>query len=227
MFLYLYYIFLSDIFIGIRDTHLKVHRLVGIFMVAIPTLIHVLIIFLPPLVDKSQLTYSPPWMFNYSSQLGHLNWTKPWDPAAVTNWTFNDKCGVHLTSDELYRFFLMIGLFCFVFPLTRSKFLNKRSYSFAIALHLFAGVWYAIDNIRKITHGLAHFFNTPFLGLWILDRVLSVVYYRRSNGMLVSRKVIGAHEYVELRLKLNKYFQRGIGDVYYLLKQVSKDIAIR
>ena len=125
---------------------MKIHRLVGIFMIGIPSVLHVLIIFLPPLVDKSQLTYSPPSTFNYSDQLGNLNWSKPWDPAAVENWTFNDECGVHLTSDELYRFFLMIALFCLIFPLTRSRFLNRRSYSTAIALHLFAGVWYAIGR---------------------------------------------------------------------------------
>ena len=88
-------------------------------MIGVPSVVHVLLIFLPPLVDKTELTYSPPWVFNFSQQLGHLNWTKIWDPAAVEGWSFNNETGVHLTSDEIYRFVLMIGErvhFIFVIP---------------------------------------------------------------------------------------------------------------
>ncbi|XP_066910553.1 uncharacterized protein [Clytia hemisphaerica] len=202
---------------GIRDIHIKMHRLAGIFLIGIPSLAHVLVIFLPPLVDRTQLTYSPPSRFNYSQQYGNLNWTKIWDPAAVENWTFNDSKGVHLTSDEIYRLLLMVALFCLIFPLTRSQFLNNRSYSLAIAIHAFAGVWYAIDNIRKITHGLAHVFNLPVLLIWCIDRLISIVYYRKSRGT-AERKIIGKNEYIDVRVKLNKKFKPEIGDVYFLLK---------
>ena len=201
---------------GIRDIHIKIHRIAGIFLIGVPSLAHVLVIFVPPLIDNTKLTYSPPSDFNYSNQLGHLNWTKFWDPAAVENWTFNDSTGVHLTSDEIYRLALMIGLFCVLFPLTRSSFLNDRSYSLAIGLHAFAGVWYAIDNIRKITHGLAHAFNLPFLTMWCLARLLSVVLYRLNFGRIATKEVIGHNKYVELRVKLNKSNKMSVGDIYFL-----------
>lgn len=203
---------------GIRDIHMKIHRIVGIFLIGIPSIAHVLVIFLPPLVDRTQLTYSPPSTFNYSKQLGNLNWTKIWDPAAVENWTFNDSKGVHLTSDEIYRFVLVIALFCFLIPLSRSRFLNNRSYSLAMSIHCFAGVWYAIDNIRKITHGLAHVFNLPILLIWCIDRLFSIVYYRKSVGT-AKANVIGDNEYLMIRVKLNKQFEKNIGDVYYLLNE--------
>ena len=154
----------------------------------------------------------------------NLNWTKIWDPAAVENWTFNDAKGVHLTSDEIYRFVLMIVLFCLLFPLSRSRYLNSRSYSLAMAIHAFAGIWYAIDNIRKITHGLAHVFNLPMLLLWCIDRLVSILFYRKSNGSMKSLKVIGDNEYMDVRFKLNKNFDHGIGDVYYLLKNTNRCI---
>ena len=206
---------------GIRAIHLRIHRIFGIFLIGIPVVAHVLLVFLPPIVDRTKLTYSPPSCFNYS-KLGHLNWTKFWDPAAVEGWSTIDAHGVHLTSDELYRLILMIFLFFFLFPLSRSSFLNERSYTFAIVLHAVAGIWYSVDNIRKISHELSHIFNLPCLLLWFIDRLLCFVVYRRSNAEIVKKKIIGENEYLELRVKLNKSFEYNVGDVYYLLSEHNK-----
>lgn len=211
---------------GIRDVHVRIHRFAGIFLIAIPSLAHVLVIFLPPLVDGTALKYYPPSTFNYSSYSDHLNWSKFWDPAAVQDWTFNDHTGVHLTSDELYRFALMIVLFCIFFPLSRSNYANQRSYSLAMTLHVIAGIWYAIDNIRKITHGLAHVFNLPMLIIWCLDRVLSIWVYRHHHARIVQKKVIGNNEYVVLYLKLDSHVKYAVGDVYYLHHNVKESSGI-
>ncbi|XP_068716302.1 uncharacterized protein [Montipora foliosa] len=200
---------------GIRDVHFRIHRFAGIFLIAIPSLAHVLVIFVPPLVDGTALKYYPPSTFNYSTYPDHLNWSTFWDPAAVHGWTFNDHNGVHLTVDEIYRFVLMIVLFCIFFPLSRSHYVNQRSYSLAIALHVFAGIWYAIDNIRKITHGLAHVVNLPLLLIWCLDRVLSIWVYRRQHAQIVRKEVIGNNEYVVVYIKLDKKVTHAVGDVYY------------
>ena len=61
---------------GIRDIHIKMHRFCGKWFVAIPAVIHVLIVFVPPVVDHTELTYHPPWEFNYSKQFANLNWTR-------------------------------------------------------------------------------------------------------------------------------------------------------
>lgn len=203
---------------GIREVHSRMHTFAGIFLIAVPSLAHVLVIFVPPLIDGTELKYYPPSTFNYSTFPDHLNWTKPWDPAAVEGWTFNDHKGVHLTSDEIYRFVLMIVLFCFFFPLSRSNYANQRSYSLAMALHVFAGIWYAIDNIRKITHGLAHVTNLPILIIWCIDRLVSIYFYRRHEGHIVRKEVIGK-DYVILHVKLDKEVEHTVGDVYYLLHQ--------
>ena len=211
---------------GIREVHVRIHRLAGIFLIAIPSLAHVLVIFVPPLIDGTALKYYPPSNFNYSSSPGHLNWSKIWDPAAVQGWTFNDHTGVHLTSDEIYRFVLMIVLFCLLFPLSRSNYLNHRSYSLAMTLHAFAGIWYAIDNIRKITHGLAHVFNLPILIIWCVDRILSIFLYRYHRGHIVRKEVLGNNEYVVLYVKLAKNVKIAVGDVYYLHHQVRDNTGI-
>ena len=141
---------------GICDVRVRIHRFAGIFLIAIPTLAHVLAIFVLPLVDGTALKYYPPSMFNYSSYPDHLNWSTFWDPAAVNGWIFNDYNGVHLTADEIYSFVPTIALFCIFFPLSRSQYVNRRSYSLAMVLHVLDGIWYAVDNIRKIFHGLSH-----------------------------------------------------------------------
>ena len=205
---------------GIRDVHVRIHTFAGIFLIAIPSLAHVLVIFLPPLVDGTALKYYPPSTFNYSSSPDHLNWSKFWDPAAVQGWTFNDHTGVHLTADEIYRFMLVVVLFCFFFPLSRSNYANQRSYSLAMTLHVFAGIWYAIDNIRKITHGLSQVVNLPMLIIWCVDRLLSIWVYRHQNGRIVRKEVLGNNEYVVVYVKLDKHVRHAVGDVYYLHHQL-------
>ena len=205
---------------SIREVHVRIHRLAGIFLIAIPSLAHVLVIFLPPLVDGTALKYYPPSTFNYSSYSDHLNWSEFWDPAAVQNWTFNDHTGVHLTADEIYRFMVIIVLFCFFFPLSRSNYATQRSYSLAMALHLFAGVWYAIDNIRKITHGLSQVVNLPVLIIWCLDRALSIWVYRHHHGRIVRKRVVENNEYIVVYIKLDKDVEYAVGDVYYLHHQI-------
>ena len=155
---------------GIRDIHIKMHRIVGIFFVAIPTLIHICSIFVPSLVDRTQLTLNYSHAM-YSKLPGRLNWAQIWDPVAVDFefWTYNDRFGVHITSDEVYRFCLSFTIFFVMLPLTQTNFLNKRSFSTAIVLHLFAAICYAGDLIRKIYHGLTHVFNLPLLVIWLLD----------------------------------------------------------
>ncbi|KAJ7355034.1 hypothetical protein OS493_028242 [Desmophyllum pertusum] len=211
---------------GIRDVHSRMHRFAGIFLIAIPSLAHVLVIFVPPLIDGTDLKYYPPSTFNFSKYPYHMNWTKFWDPAAVQGWTFNDHTGVHLTSDEIYRFTLVIVLFCFFFPLSRSNYATQRSYSFAMALHVFAGIWYAIDNIRKITHGLSQVVNLPMLVIWCIDRLLSIWIYRHHRGRIVRKEVIGNNEYVVLYIKLNKDVKCAVGDVYYLLHEMKGSTGI-
>lgn len=74
--------------------------------------------------------------------------------------------------------------------------------------------------MRKISHALSQTFNIPVFVLWMVDRILSITSYRKSAATVVSRRVIGAHEYVELKLKLNKTFKHGFGDIYYFLTKV-------
>ena len=204
---------------GIRKVHSRIHTFAGIFLMAIPSLAHVLVIFVPPLIDGTDLKYYPPSTFNFSKSPDHLNWSKFWDPAAVQGWTFNDHTGVHLTADEIYRFMLIIVVFCIFVPVSRSHYANQRSYSLAMALHVFAGIWYAIDNIRKISHGLSQVANLPILGLWCIDRVLSIWVYRHRHGRIVRKDVIGNNEYVIMYIKLDKDVKHAVGDVYYLLHQ--------
>ena len=112
----------------------------------------------------------------------------------------------------------MVVLFCILFPISRSKWLNDRSYSLAIIIHGFAGFWYAIDNVRKLSHALAWAFNIPLMIVWLIDRFLSIKCYRNSKARIVKKRVIGNNEYVDIRVKLNKTFEKSVGDVYYLLE---------
>ena len=76
-----------------------------------------------------------------------------------------------------------------------------------------------MDNIRKITHTLAHFLNLPLLILWCVDRLLSVAWYRKLQGYVAHKMVYD--NYIILLLKLNKSVSHGVGDTYYLLNRSS------
>ena len=91
-----------------------------------------------------------------------------------------------------------------------------------MTLHVFAGIWYAVDNIQKITHGLAHFFNLPMLIIWCVDRLLSIWLYRHQHGHIVRKEVIGNNEYIVMYVKLDKNVKHAVGDVYYLHQQVKE-----
>ncbi|KAJ7308647.1 hypothetical protein OS493_040383, partial [Desmophyllum pertusum] len=69
---------------GIRDVHSRIHTFTGIFLMAIPSLAHVLVIFVPPLIDGTDLKYYPPSTFNFSKYPDHLNWTKFWGSCSCT-----------------------------------------------------------------------------------------------------------------------------------------------
>ena len=207
---------------GIKDVNIKIHRLCGIFLIGIPALAHVFVMFVPAMVDKTELNYHPPSEFNYSQQAFHLNWTRIYDPAAVDGFKFTRPDGAHITSDEIFRFTLVVVLFFFLFPLSRSKWLNDRSYTAAMVIHGFAAFMFGIDNVRKMSHRLSWIFNIPLMIIWLIDRFLSVKYYRKSHGEIVKKRIIGNNEYIEIRVKLNKNFKKAVGDVYYLLEDNEK-----
>ena len=54
--------------------------------------------------------------------------------------------------------------------------------------------------------------------IWGIDRFAAIYFYRKNKGTLAKRKIIGQHEYVDIRLKLNKTYKPGFGDIYYFLQ---------
>ena len=74
--------------------------------------------------------------------------------------------------------------------------------------------------MRKISHKLSHMFNLPLFAVWCIDRLISVVYYRKHKARIVRHQVIGETEYIVTHVKLEQPVEPGAGDIYYLTQHM-------
>uniref|UniRef100_A0A7S1G3Y1 Uncharacterized protein n=1 Tax=Bicosoecida sp. CB-2014 TaxID=1486930 RepID=A0A7S1G3Y1_9STRA len=166
-----------------RATHVGLHRHIGIWHLAVPAVLHVLVLFLPALVDGTPMVF---W------DDGH-NWNEWWDPAVRRFKAFATPTATNYTSDEIFRLLGTLATFGVLMPLSMARRARVRSrrYSVAMMLHVVGAVWFAADNIRKNSHPLSQIFNLPVLAAWAIDRAVSVFCYRRHSARVVRARIIG------------------------------------
>jgi len=176
----------------INEIHNKIHIFVGKWLMGLPILIHVWSILFP-------------WLFGINLTIMESR------PKGLP--FFNDGT-VNLAYNDVYRLILMTILFLILFPYSVSKFGRIRSYTITTFIHIFAALMYTIDLLRMPSHPHAHVFNTPFVFMWMIDRLLGAYYYRTGDG-IIKKKIKIDDEYMILFLKIPNY-NRKIGDCYWL-----------
>jgi len=176
----------------INEIHNSIHNFVGKWFMGIPILIHVWSILLP---------------FLFGINLTIMK-TRPDGLPFFNNETIN------LAYNDVYRLILITILFIFLFPYSVSKFGRVRSYTITTFIHIFAALMFAIDLLRMPSHPHAHVFNTPFVFLWIVDKLMGMLYYRTGKGVIIKKLKID-EDYMVLFLKIPNY-TRKIGDCYWL-----------
>ena len=191
------------LFIGdINQIHNSIHIWTGKWLMGLPILIHVWSIFLPfvfgiNLVVMEERPEGLPFFHNNT---------------------------VNLVYNDIYRLILMTILFCFLFPLSLSRFGKIRSYTITSFIHIFAALMFTIDLLRMPSHPHAHVFNTPVVFMWIIDKILGIYFYRNGDG-IISKKIRLDKDYMILLLNIPNY-TRKFGDCYWLnLKQLKTQLS--
>ena len=122
-----------------------------------------------------------------------------------------------LAPDDVWRLFLMTILFGLLFPLSmlqRIKACRRDRYTFAMLMHLFAGLMFAVDIIRKPSHPHSKVFNIPIVVYWVIDRLAGIFVYRTGEAKITSYLELDGGRY--LILFLQRAGRKARGQVMYL-----------
>ena len=196
----------------VRHSNLVIHKFAGIWLNGVVTVIHVVLLFLPTLLDGTtkELVYDG---FDFS------NW---WDPCVRNFSSFISKDLVIYTWDELFRLVLAILVFCIMMPVSRADWMLYKSYSLAMGIHALAGFLFMIDMVRKNSHPLCWRFNLPFIILYVIDRLFATFCYRVHRFTVHEIRQCSESSFVLFgRLKNVPRTGQGCGDNYWLLHRFS------
>ena len=144
------------------------HRFAGIWLIAVPTVLHVVVLVTPAITDRIDIN------LKYDG----FNWDEWWDPCVKAFGPYVTSERILYTWDEVFRFSLIIVIFCLLLPLSRSNWMLAKSFSVAMGVHAFVGFAFMVDMVRKNSHPLCWRFNFPFIILYCLDRIIAMFFYR-------------------------------------------------
>lgn len=96
-----------------------------------------------------------------------------------------------MTWDEHFRLVEMLVIFGVLMPISMWNWLGVRTRYFSLSMnvHVFGSVLYVVDNMRKRSHKLSWIFNMPALVFWLLDFMISCLFYRNNPAEIVSKEV--------------------------------------
>lgn len=185
----------------LRTIHNRTHYILGMFFMAIPMIIHLLITFLPALAGVPL-------------SLGPLRPANKVTPFIVGN-TVTGSAEIFLTFDDIYRITSSLFLFCVLFPFSIANQTRKRWFTPTQWLHIAGALMFGVDMIRRSPH--AQVFNTPVVFYWICDRLIGLFFYRTGLASIIHKEVLD-EEYVILFLYVPRQKKRrGIGSGYYVV----------
>jgi hypothetical protein len=184
----------------LRTLHNRTHYILGMFFMAIPMIIHLLITFLPAMAGVP-LTISA---------LRAPNKVTPFiapNPATGVAEMF-------LTFDDIYRVVSSLFLFLVVFPFSIANATRKRWFSPTQWLHIGGAAMFAVDMIRRSPH--AQVFNTPVVFYFLLDRIFGLWFYRTGLASIIHNEVLDENYLVMFLYVPKQLRRRGIGSTYYI-----------
>ena len=181
----------------IHATNNRLHRMIG-KMTGFVVLLHVWLVFLPSIVDGSALiviSQSQRWKIPFYSE---------------------ETDTVALATDDVWRLLEMTLLFGVAFPFSmwkRIKSGRQSRFSFAMIVHMLAGIMFAVDIIRKRSHPHSHvMFNLPVCVYWLLDRLYGFYGSRRGFAAVVHTHATDCKRYLVVFCRADKRTMQRYGD---------------
>ena len=121
-------------------------------------------------------------------------------------------------SDDVWRIVWLSVIFFLIFPYSRSLRGLRKNFSFAMWLHVGAGIGFFIDSARRRTHPHVWILNLPFFFWYVGDRIASLWFYRSfRNGS--ARRIILDKNYMLLLWNQDKV-GKGICDLYWIKEKL-------
>ena len=120
----------------LRTIHNRIHYILGVFFMAIPMVLHCVIIFLPPMTGTPlTLVFGPP-----ATKVSPFIWNN------------NGQAEMFITHDNVWRALMSIVVFGILFPFSMSNFGRKYYFSPTMLLHIFCALIFTIDMVRRAPH---------------------------------------------------------------------------
>lgn len=213
----------------------RLHIWSGIWLIGIPVVLHVWSVYVPGMVgyhtkyltafDRSgdlscpvrpgektpgKCSFAECWK-DYTLQPYFDEEVGAWIPEQVVE----AGCWVTVAIDDVYRLICMSLIFIVIVPFMYSNWMQKYNYTASWYIHILCAIHFAIDDIRKSSHPHVHFFNTPFVLMWIIDKIIRRFCYRSNNAKVV-QKIVMDDDYILLFMKFDDPVMNKIGDAYYL-----------
>ena len=196
----------------IRHSNLAIHKFTGIWLNGVPTMLHVIVLFLP-WADGNSVTF-------FYDGFDFSNW---WDPCVKPFSAFSHEDGANYTWDEIFRLVLIIIVFCIMMPISRADWMLGKSYSTAMIIHSVAGLAFMVDLVRKNTHQLSWRFNLPLIILYVIDRLFATFLYRVNKFKVHKIRPCSETSFLVFgKLDNVPRTGQGCGDNYWLLHRFSK-----
>ena len=175
---------------NITKSNNEAHKLNGIAL-CILTLIHVWSILLPCVTHKWKAQVVP-GSFEY-----------PLSERAPPGFKDADAENqiMSLQVDDIYRMVEMTLLLGVLTPLSIRW--MQRCWHLGIQVHRFVAVLYFVDIVRRHSHPHSWVFNTPIFVIWILDKVVSMIWRRIKVPSVISETI--SPDYIVL------YWTNGVG----------------
>ena len=187
----------------LRTIHNRIHYVLGVFFMAIPLVIHCLLIFLPGIMGVPLRLGGPG---SPGAKVSPFVWANTANAIPTAE--------MFITHDNVYRAILIVLLFCILFPFSMSNWGRKRYFSATQFLHLLCVAAFSIDMLRKAPH--TQVFSSPVIAYYIIDRIVGYWFYRTGEAQVIHKELLD-EDYMVLFLYVSRQKRRRyVGSTYYL-----------
>eukprot|EP01083_Nonionella_stella_P121152 363840_1 len=196
------WIFVNDI----MHENNTIHYVLGFVCITIPMVIHPWLVFLPLLQDYDLTIFT--------------TWWRPIDPATDFYVENVHHHAINISISDLYALCVCMFVFLVLFPISMHPKFRQRHYALSRSVHLISALIYGIELLRTPFTVHCWFISTPFILLFVCDRIYGICKYRRCDSASIVARYPIDNDYILLLLHIPDIYRtvthRDIGDVVYL-----------
>eukprot|EP00485_Elphidium_margaritaceum_P006685 CAMPEP_0202691894 /NCGR_PEP_ID=MMETSP1385-20130828/6459_1 /ASSEMBLY_ACC=CAM_ASM_000861 /TAXON_ID=933848 /ORGANISM="Elphidium margaritaceum" /LENGTH=638 /DNA_ID=CAMNT_0049347353 /DNA_START=169 /DNA_END=2085 /DNA_ORIENTATION=+ len=186
----------------------EIHYVMGWLCIGVPMVTHPWLVFLPLLQSYQFVLFT--------------TWWRPIDPNTQFYLENIHHHSINVSVNDLYALLITTFAFLVLFPLSMWKRFRHAHWDLAHYAHIWGAIIYGIELVRTPFTAHCWFISTPFIFMYIVDRIYGIYAYRKCTQTAIVARYDIDKDYMLLLLRIpsiynpNKNIQREIGDVFYL-----------